>query len=164
MISKLIVHGRDRAEAMSLMRDSLDSYVIHGMNHNIPFLRTILDHPRFISGDITTKFIEEEYPDGFAMDCIPITDKDYDFMITTAAAVYRHLRRDVKADDTLCVELEGKLHSVKMSGGTMELDGREFTISTDYELGQYVFESTVNGERAICQVFGRWIFLELFSE
>merc|ERR1719471_2666358 len=152
MICKLVTYGRDREESLQRMREALDSYVIHGVNHNIPFLRELCDHPKFISGDITTKFIEEEYPDGFAMDCIAITDKDYDFMITTAAAVYRHLRTDLKNMDELCVELEGKLHSVKMSGDQMEMDGRSFTVSTDYEMGQYVFESTVNGMKAICQV------------
>jgi len=157
MISKLIVHGKDRKDAMKLMRDSLDSYVIHGMNHNIPFLRTILDHPRFIEGNITTKFIEEEYPDGFAMDCIEITDKDYDFLITTAASVYCHFRRDLKEIDALCVELEGNIHEVGLAvdGDTMTMNGKTFTVSTDYEMGQYVFESTVNGEKRICQIISR---------
>ncbi len=57
MISKLIVHGTDRTDALNKMRDSLDSYVIHELNHNIPFLRSILDHPRFIKGNITTQFM-----------------------------------------------------------------------------------------------------------
>lgn len=155
MISKLIVHGRDRTEALQLMRDSLDSYVIHGLNHNIPFLRTMLDHPRFIEGNITTKFIEEEYPDGFSMDCIELTEKDHDFLITTAASVYCKLRRDLQDIDELCIDLEGELHSVTMNGDTMHYNGKEFTVTTDYSVGQYVFESTVNGEKAICQVI--WI-------
>jgi acetyl/propionyl-CoA carboxylase alpha subunit len=40
-------------------------YVIRGVKHNIAFLRELCDHPKFIDGNITTKFIEEEYPDGF---------------------------------------------------------------------------------------------------
>merc|ERR1711959_488504 len=46
-------------------REALDSYVIHGVKHNIAFLRELCDNKKFIDGDITTKFIEEEYPDGF---------------------------------------------------------------------------------------------------
>ena len=38
---------------------------VEGIGHNLPFLSAVMDHPRFIMGDITTAFIEEEYPDGF---------------------------------------------------------------------------------------------------
>ena len=44
----------------------LDKYVIHGVGHNVPFLRDLCVHPRFVSGKLTTGFIEEEYPDGFS--------------------------------------------------------------------------------------------------
>ena len=37
-----------------------------GVKHNIPLLREVYEHPRFIKGDISTKFLEEEYPEGFA--------------------------------------------------------------------------------------------------
>ena len=47
------------------MKDALNHYVIKGPGHNLSFLSDLYRHPRFISGDITTKFIEEEYPDGF---------------------------------------------------------------------------------------------------
>jgi len=65
MISKLVTHGKDRAEALERMRVALDSYVIRGVTHNVNFLRSITDHPRFIEGRITTNFIPEEYPDGY---------------------------------------------------------------------------------------------------
>jgi len=47
------------------MRSALDSYVIRGVTHNVNFLRELCDHPRFIAGDINTKFIPDEYPEGF---------------------------------------------------------------------------------------------------
>jgi propionyl-CoA carboxylase alpha chain len=65
MICKLVTWGNDRSEAMDRMRDALDCYKIRGLDHNINFLRAILDHPRFIRGELSTKFIPEEYPDGF---------------------------------------------------------------------------------------------------
>lgn len=65
MICKLVTWGNDRTEAMDRMRDALDCYKIRGLDHNICFLRAILDHPRFIRGELSTKFIPEEYPKGF---------------------------------------------------------------------------------------------------
>ncbi|XP_072035304.1 propionyl-CoA carboxylase alpha chain, mitochondrial-like isoform X2 [Amphiura filiformis] len=65
MISKLVTYGPDREEALETMRQALDSYVIRGVTHNISLLQDVIAHPRFISGDISTKFLEEEYPEGF---------------------------------------------------------------------------------------------------
>jgi acetyl-CoA carboxylase biotin carboxylase subunit len=59
MIGKLIVHGRDRVEAIERMRRALDEYVIEGVHTTIPFLRQVMAHPRFQSGQITTAFVEQ---------------------------------------------------------------------------------------------------------
>ena len=48
------------------MAESLDAFEVEGIGHNLPFLSAVMDHPRFRSGAITTAFIAEEYPDGFA--------------------------------------------------------------------------------------------------
>ena len=65
MIAKLIVHGRDRAEALAKMRVALDTFIIQGVTTTIPFLRTLMDHPMFIAGDVHTKFLEKEGADLF---------------------------------------------------------------------------------------------------
>ncbi|OQR96041.1 propionyl coenzyme A carboxylase (Pi-PCC1) [Achlya hypogyna] len=65
MISKLITHGKDRKECLERMKFALDHYVIRGPGHNAAFLQDVYRHPRFEAGTITTKFIAEEYPDGF---------------------------------------------------------------------------------------------------
>jgi len=65
MISKLITHGETREEAIVNMKKALDAYVIRGVTHNIPLCYEVLTHPRFATGDISTKFLEEVYPDGF---------------------------------------------------------------------------------------------------
>uniref|UniRef100_A0A665VGE6 Propionyl-CoA carboxylase alpha chain, mitochondrial n=1 Tax=Echeneis naucrates TaxID=173247 RepID=A0A665VGE6_ECHNA len=65
MISKLVTYGATRGEALARMEDALDNYVIRGVTHNISLLREIITHPRFISGDISTNFLPEVYPDGF---------------------------------------------------------------------------------------------------
>jgi propionyl-CoA carboxylase alpha chain len=71
MIAKLCAWAPDRAEAIDLMRDALDGFEIEGIGHNLPFLAAVMDHPRFIAGDISTAFIAEEYPDGFSGVTLP---------------------------------------------------------------------------------------------
>lgn len=59
------MQGTTRADALDRMRAALDSYVIRGVGHNIPFMRDLIDQPRFTEGRITTQYIREEYPEGF---------------------------------------------------------------------------------------------------
>ncbi len=59
LVSKLIVWGRDRQEAMERMGRALDEYAITGINTTIPFHQAVLDNPHFQSGDVTTDFIEK---------------------------------------------------------------------------------------------------------
>jgi len=66
MIAKLVTHGVDRDQARKLMMASLDHYVIRGVRHNVNFLRSIMSNPRFAQGTVTTNFIPEEFPDGYA--------------------------------------------------------------------------------------------------
>ena len=66
MIAKLIVHGRDRPEAIAKMRLALDTFIIEGVTTTIPFLRTLMNHPKFISGEVHTKFLEQEGADLFS--------------------------------------------------------------------------------------------------
>jgi len=66
MIAKLCSWGPDRPAAIQTMREALDGFELEGIGHNLPFLAAVMDHPRFVSGAITTAFIAEEYPDGFS--------------------------------------------------------------------------------------------------
>lgn len=66
MISKLISYGKTRKEALDIMCNALDNYVIRGVTHNVPLCHEVLRHPRFVSGDISTNFLMEVYPDGFS--------------------------------------------------------------------------------------------------
>jgi len=65
MIAKLIVHGRDRDEALAKMRLALDTFIIQGVTTTIPFLGTLMNHPKFMAGDVHTKFLEKEGADLF---------------------------------------------------------------------------------------------------
>ena len=60
MVSKLIVWGKDRNEAISRMRRALYEFVITGVKNNIPFHRAVMENPLFIAGDLGTHFIENE--------------------------------------------------------------------------------------------------------
>lgn len=76
MISKVITYGPTRGEALQTMRDALDSFVIRGVTHNVAFLRSLCDHPRYISGDMSTAFIPQEYPQGFKGHQLSLIDKE----------------------------------------------------------------------------------------
>jgi propionyl-CoA carboxylase alpha chain len=65
MIAKLVTHAPTRLEAIDAQAKALDSFVIEGIQDNIPFLGAVMDEPRFRSGDITTGYIKEQFPEGF---------------------------------------------------------------------------------------------------
>jgi len=65
MIAKLVTAGDTRDEALDRMAAALDSYTIRGLAHNVAFLNAVVRHPRFRAGDMTTAFIDEEFPDGY---------------------------------------------------------------------------------------------------
>jgi acetyl-CoA carboxylase biotin carboxylase subunit len=60
LLAKLIVHGRDRAEALARLGQALDSFILEGVTTTIPFLARVIRHPAFVAGDIDTKFLERE--------------------------------------------------------------------------------------------------------
>ena len=66
MIAKLITYGEDRKEACSRLSSALDAFVIKGIYTNISFVNSVLTNKKFLSGNITTAFLEEEYPKGYS--------------------------------------------------------------------------------------------------
>jgi len=86
MICKLVTGGVDREEARIRMEKALDEYVIKGVTHNIPLLRGVISHPRFVKGTITTKFLKEEYPEGF--DGHQMTQEDTVNLTAVVASVW----------------------------------------------------------------------------
>jgi len=67
MIAKLITHAPTREAAIELQAQALDAFYIEGIQHNIPFLTALMQHPRWREGNLSTSFIQEEYPNGFAV-------------------------------------------------------------------------------------------------
>ncbi|MGH7593860.1 MAG: acetyl-CoA carboxylase biotin carboxylase subunit [Gemmatimonadales bacterium] len=60
LLAKLIVHGRDRAEALARLGQALDSFILEGIKTTIPFLSRVIRHPDFVAGRVDTKFLERE--------------------------------------------------------------------------------------------------------
>jgi len=90
MIAKLIVHGKDRHEAIAKMREALNGFVIRGISSNIPFQAALLAHPKFVTGDFNTGFIAENYGKGFFAEDVPHDDAN--FLVALAAFVRRKTR------------------------------------------------------------------------
>ncbi|MCB4365722.1 acetyl/propionyl/methylcrotonyl-CoA carboxylase subunit alpha [Hydrogenophaga taeniospiralis] len=90
MIAKLIVHGKDRFDAIAKMREALNGFVIRGISSNIPFQAALLAHPKFVSGEFNTGFIAEHYAHGFRAEDVPHDDAD--FLVALAAFVRRKSR------------------------------------------------------------------------
>ncbi len=66
MIAKLVTHAATREAAIEAQSGALDAFVIDGIRHNIPFLAALMAHPRWRAGKLSTGFIAEEFPEGFA--------------------------------------------------------------------------------------------------
>ncbi|MGB0785348.1 MAG: acetyl/propionyl/methylcrotonyl-CoA carboxylase subunit alpha [Alphaproteobacteria bacterium] len=90
MIAKLCTWAPTREMAINTMQEALDGTRIEGLAHNIPFLSAIMDQPKFISGDITTHFISEHYPEGFGIEVMP--DQIRKSIASEIAALYADQR------------------------------------------------------------------------
>ncbi len=136
MIAKLITHGKDRHEAITRMRAALDGFVIRGVASNVPFQAALMQHPRFVSGDFTTGFIAEEFPQGFRAE--DATPKDPRMFAQIAALV--HHRRTVRSDSSLAdyvVVMDGKHHAVRLTD--------EICARSDWRPGQSVLTAKTAG-------------------
>jgi propionyl-CoA carboxylase alpha chain len=170
MIAKLIVHGKDRLDAITKMRAALNEFVIRGIHSNIPFQAALMQHPRFISGDFNTGFIAEEFPHGFrASDVVPADDKLMDALATAvhrryldrAAGIYGQLEgHEVKIPTEFVVASgePGKMEYVETSvnesarGYEVHVAGQIYKIDTDWNPGQIIYKATVNGKAISAQV------------
>ncbi|MFT3759577.1 acetyl-CoA carboxylase biotin carboxylase subunit [Thauera sp.] len=166
MIAKLIVHGKDRNDAIQLMRDALNHFVIRGISSNIPFQAALLQHPRFCSGNFNTGFIAEEYPQGFDASMVPHDDPALLAAVATFARM-RYIERAVQIDSQLAghgrkvpknwvVVMGGKHYPVTarhIDGGlSITYEGRTYDILSDWTFGNLLFTGTVNGKPLALQI------------
>jgi len=144
MIAKLITWGETRDEAADLQVAALDRFELEGLGHNIDFLSAIMQHPRFRSGELTTGFIAEEYPEGFHG-----ADTDADIARALAAIAGfmasaeadRARRTDGQLGDRLeppakwQVTIDGTPHKVKVGEKHIKVDGDKVDIALEYTPG-----------------------------
>jgi propionyl-CoA carboxylase alpha chain len=174
MIAKLIVHGKDRNDAIAKMREALNGFVIRGISSNIPFQAALLAHPRFVSGDFNTGFIAEQYSKGFRAEDVP--HDDHDFLAALAAFVRRKSRQraanlsgqlpgyDVKiGQDYAVVELgQGgnnryvAVHVDEFTGkpgvAQITVAGKSYAIESNSRLNDIRIEGTCNGKPFTAQI------------
>jgi propionyl-CoA carboxylase alpha chain len=166
MIAKVITRGRDRAEAIGRMARALDEFYIRGVNHNIPFLASLMSHSRFKEGRLSTGFIAEEYPDGFHPGDA-VHDRPSVLVATAAIVHYAYQERAARIDGQVpgherrvanewVVRIGDTDHSITVAraanGFEGTLAGRAFRIHTDWNLGEPLFEGDFDGEPLCLQV------------
>jgi propionyl-CoA carboxylase alpha chain len=166
MIAKLITWAPTRIEAIDAQVDALDQFVIDGISDNVDFLSALMQHPRFRSGNITTGFIAEEYPDGFEgapadaqliEDLAVIAGMVATITDDRAAEIDGQLgpRPEVSCDRV--VKIGGEQHKVRIKpyiGGTLAvLDGGELIdIIGRWVPGQRLLSVVVDGRHRMVQV------------
>ncbi|MCK9468548.1 MAG: acetyl/propionyl/methylcrotonyl-CoA carboxylase subunit alpha [Porticoccaceae bacterium] len=176
MIAKLITYGATREEATAQMVEALDAYYIRGVNHNISFLNALMVHPRFHSGELTTNFIAEEFPDGFSAENIVHDEPDLPVVVAaavnqnfrnraasmtgqarglgyTAPAAWKVLIGDREAD--VSVILHDKGYSVVV-------DGKPYEVLTRWKRTEPLFVATINNKPVSIQVDREGVYLRLF--
>jgi propionyl-CoA carboxylase alpha chain len=161
MIAKLITWGETRDEAADLQIAALDRFEIEGLGHNIDFVSAIMQHSRFRSGELTTGFIAEEYPDGFhgapsSPELIKSIAAIAGFVATAEADRARHV--DGQLGDTLDppsrwqVKIGDAVHDIEMADGDMHVDGEPFDLSMEYDPGDRLIEAEVGDEELAVKI------------
>ena len=174
MIAKLIVHGKDRLEAIAKMREALNGFVIRGVSSNIPFQAALLAHPKFVSGDFNTGFIAENYAKGFRSEDVPHSNAE--FLVALAAFINRRYLNRASAisgqmeghelrisNDFVVVALgqqgPGSAHPVQVSdyedktgSSLITVGANSYKMCSNAKIGQIRVVGTCNGEVFTAQV------------
>jgi propionyl-CoA carboxylase alpha chain len=147
MIAKLITHAATREEAIDKQIAALDDFEIDGPGNNIDFLSALMQHPRFRSGEITTGFIAEEYPDGFhgapaSPDLLKELSAIAAFAATAEADRARRidgqLGKRLRPPSAWVVRTDGVDHDVSISTEGVVVDGEDLDIAMEYTPGDRI--------------------------
>lgn len=123
MIAKLVTHAPTRLEAIDAQSTALDAFYIDGIQHNVPFVSAVMQHPRWREGNLSTGFIKEEFPEGF----VPREPGGQDLITLAAVAgAIDHLsnarRRDITHQMSGQAVSFAKRRIVKIGSATVELE------------------------------------------
>ncbi len=167
MIAKLCTWGQTRDEAIEAMRVALDSFEVEGIGHNLPFVAAVMDHPKFISGDMTTAFIAEEYPEGF--EGVELPEATLRRIAASTAAMHRvaEIRRtrvsgrldnhERKVGSDWVVTLQGQRFDVSIDadrdGSSVTFaDGETLRVTSDWTPGDQLATLSVNDSPLVLKV------------
>ncbi len=155
MIAKLVSWAPTRLEAIDRQIAALDRFEIEGPGHNIDFLSALMQHDRFRSGAITTGFIAEEYPEGFAgaPASAPLLRQLSAVGAFAAMAQADRARRidgqlgkRLRAPTGWQVKIGEAVHEVAIHGDDVTVDGEPIEMSLEYTPGDRMIEAQFGEE------------------
>lgn len=172
MIAKLVTHGPDRLSAIEAQGRALDAFGIDGIQHNIPFLTALMEHPRWREGSLSTGFIAEEFPDGFAprkfegevaATLVAVAAQIDWLVMERRRLISNQLRKGAATKERLrTVLLDGEPTRVETSADgdavivrTLDDKGEEIRVQrvqTDWKPGEPVWRGTIDGVEIAAQV------------
>jgi propionyl-CoA carboxylase alpha chain len=166
MIAKLVTRGDTRAAAIARMSEALDRFYIRGVLHNIGFLAAVLSKQRFRDGALSTDFIAEEFPGGFAAENLPALERT---TVIVVAAVLRRMMAEqearisgqlpghgaiVASDWVVCIDSER--HPVTVAAAApryaVTLAGNTHLVALDWRPGKAVFGALIDGRALTFQI------------
>ena len=167
MIAKLCTWAPNRLGAIEQMRFALDGFEVEGIGHNLPFLSAVMEHPKFVKGDMTTAFIAEEYPDGFAG--VTLEERAVKSIAASCAAMNRvaEIRRtkvsgrldnhERKVGDNWIVSLQGHSYSVRVNADpngsdVVFEDGTRLRVTGDWKPGKTLADMKVDGKKLVMKI------------
>ena len=158
MIAKLCTYSENRGKTIDLMKNSLGEFIIRGVSHNISFLQAILNNKKFIDGNISTNFIQEEYSEGFSgaelnseLNSVILCASVYIFIqnIKRMSHVSGQQRGMSRAIGTRWVaKLDNMSYPVTVrsydNGLKITFENRKFFITSNWEIGRRLFQCKIN--------------------
>ncbi|WP_010215453.1 acetyl-CoA carboxylase biotin carboxylase subunit [Sphingomonas sp. PAMC 26621] len=153
MIAKLITWAPTREEAIDEQIAALDAFEITGPGNNIDFLSALMQHPRFRSGNITTGFIAEEYPDGFhgapaSAELLRDLSAIAAFAATAEADRARRidgqLGKRLRPPAQWSVKIGEATHVVDISTDGVTVDGDDLDIALEYTPGDRMVHAEID--------------------
>ena len=156
MIAKLVTWAPTRAEAAAVQVEALDRFVIEGPGHNVDFLSAVMQHPRYLAGDLATGFIAEEWPEGFAG--APADDARMRIIAAVAAGIECTYRARAQAVPLLVpqsdwvVQMDSRAFAVTLGEGHAMVDGTRVEGHCDWEPGMGLAMASGNGAKLGLQV------------
>ncbi|HEX4890858.1 MAG TPA: acetyl/propionyl/methylcrotonyl-CoA carboxylase subunit alpha [Alphaproteobacteria bacterium] len=149
MIAKLCTHAPTRIEAIVAMNDALDAFHIRGIQHNVPFVAAVMEHPRFREGRLTTAFIAEEWPEGFhGTDLSPEVKRDL-----AALTAFIYLQQGVRAGE-ISGQIKRGYQNVRSRAWVITLDGVNYPVDAVLTEGGCLV--TFDGASKPCRVITNW--------